>query len=65
VARNNFGFGKRQRELSKERKKEEKRQRKVDRQNADQRADATPKEPGDDSGAEGEGRPEVPRARSG
>jgi len=32
VARNHFGFEKRQRELSKERKKEEKRQRKEERQ---------------------------------
>ena len=36
MARNDFGFGKRQRELSKERKKEEKRQRKLDRQTAEQ-----------------------------
>jgi hypothetical protein len=36
VARNHFGFEKRQRELSKERKKEEKRQRKEERQNVDQ-----------------------------
>ncbi|HKU62210.1 MAG TPA: hypothetical protein VJQ44_13385 [Gemmatimonadales bacterium] len=36
MARNHFGFEKRQRELSKERKKAEKRQRKEDRQNADQ-----------------------------
>ena len=56
MARDNFGFGKRQRELSKARKKEEKAQRKVDRQNADQRADATSKEPGDDSEAESDTR---------
>ena len=57
VARNNFGFGKRQRELSKERKKEEKRQRKVDRQNADQGADASPEERSDDLEPEGDRRP--------
>jgi hypothetical protein len=40
VARNNYGFEKRQRELSKEKKKEEKRQRKMERKGADQDADA-------------------------
>jgi hypothetical protein len=44
VARNNFGFEKRQRELSKERKKEEKRQRKLDRRDADQVSEAAPQE---------------------
>jgi hypothetical protein len=39
MARSNYGFEKRQRELSKERKKEEKRQRKLDRKNADQVSD--------------------------
>ena len=47
MARNNYGFEKRQRELSKERKKEEKRQRKLDRKNADQISDAAPHEPGE------------------
>jgi hypothetical protein len=51
VARDNFGFGKRQRELSKERKKEEKRQRKADRQNTDQATDAAPQEQGEEPGA--------------
>jgi hypothetical protein len=46
VARDNFSFKKRQREMSKERKQEEKRQRKQERQNADQ-ADGA-QEPGDD-----------------
>jgi hypothetical protein len=49
VARNNFGFEKRQRELTKERKKEEKRQRKLERQNVDQPPDAEQAEPGEDS----------------
>ena len=53
VARNNFGFEKRQRELSKERKKEEKRQRKQDRQNVDQPEDA--QEPGNDAAAVDDG----------
>ena len=48
MARNDFGFGKRQRELSKERKKEEKRQRKLDRQNAEPGLDAAETE-GEDS----------------
>jgi hypothetical protein len=47
VARNNYGFEKRQRELIKERKKEEKRQRKQDRKNADQVSEAAPQEPGE------------------
>jgi hypothetical protein len=42
VARNNYGFEKRQRELSKERKKEEKRQRKLERRSADQASVAEP-----------------------
>ena len=33
MARNNYGFEKRQRELNKEKKKEEKRQRKLERRN--------------------------------
>lgn len=49
MARNNFGFEKRQRELSKERKKEETRQRKLERQNADQLPDAEREEQGEDS----------------
>ena len=49
VARNNFGFEKRQRELTKEKKKEEKRQRKLERQQADQGSDAEPREPGEDA----------------
>jgi hypothetical protein len=40
VARNNYGFEKRQRELSKEKKKEEKRQRKLERKNTDQASGA-------------------------
>jgi hypothetical protein len=40
VARNNYGFEKRQRELLKERKKEEKRQRKLERKNTDQASDS-------------------------
>jgi hypothetical protein len=47
VARNNYGFEKRQRELSKEKKKEEKRQRKLERKNADEASDAAPQEPGE------------------
>jgi hypothetical protein len=35
MARNNYGFERRQRELSKEKKKEEKRQRKLERQKAE------------------------------
>lgn len=57
VARNNFSFKKRQRELSKEQKQEEKRQRKQERQSADQADDA--QEPGDDSSVNDE-----PRATS-
>ena len=53
VARNNFGFEKRQRELSKERKKEEKRQRKLERQNAEQDAPAAPGSPEEDPEADG------------
>ena len=49
MARNNFGFEKRQRELTKEKKKEEKRQRKLERQQADQGSDAEPREPGEDA----------------
>jgi hypothetical protein len=51
VARNHYGFEKRQRELSKERKKEEKRQRKLDRKNTDQDSPAPTQEP--DEHAEG------------
>lgn len=57
MARNNFGFEKRQRELSKERKKEEKRQRKLDRRDADQVSDAAPQEPGENSESEGDRAP--------
>jgi hypothetical protein len=49
MARNNYGFEKRQRELIKERKKEEKRQRKLDRKNADEALDSAPEEPGGSS----------------
>ena len=49
VARNNYGFEKRQRELIKEKKKEEKRQRKLERKNADEVSDAAPQEPGENS----------------
>jgi len=58
VARNNFSFKKRQRELSKEQKQEEKRQRKQERQNAEEADDA--QAPGDDSGSVNDG----PRATS-
>ena len=58
VARNNFGFEKRQRELTKEKKKEEKRQRKQERLNADQADDG--QEPGDDPVSVNDG----PRATS-
>jgi hypothetical protein len=47
MARNNYGFEKRQRELIKERKKEEKRQRKLDRKNAEQVFDAETQDPSD------------------
>ena len=48
MARNNYGFEKRQRELIKERKKEEKRQRKLDRKNAGQVFDGEEtQDPGD------------------
>jgi hypothetical protein len=47
MARNNYGFEKRQRELIKERKKEEKRQRKLDRKNAGQEFDAATQDPGE------------------
>ena len=47
MARNTYGFEKRQRELIKERKKEEKRQRKLDRKNAGQDFDAATQDPGD------------------
>lgn len=49
MARNNYGFEKRQRELIKERKKEEKRQRKLDRRNADEVVDSATQEPGTSS----------------
>ncbi len=49
LASNNFGFEKRQRELTKEKKKEEKRLRKLERQQADQGSDAEPREPGEDA----------------
>jgi hypothetical protein len=49
MARNNYGFEKRQRELIKERKKEEKRQRKLDRRNADEALDSSAQEPGESS----------------
>jgi hypothetical protein len=47
VARSNYGFEKRQRELTKEKKKEEKRQRKLERKSADEVSDAAPQEPGE------------------
>jgi hypothetical protein len=48
IARNHYGFEKRQRELIKERKKEEKRQRKLDRRNADDQVlDSATEEPGE------------------
>jgi hypothetical protein len=46
MARNNYGFEKRQRELLKERKKEEKRQKKLERSNADQVLENATEEPG-------------------
>jgi hypothetical protein len=49
MARNNYGFEKRQRELLKERKKEEKRQKKLERSNAEQVVDSTTQEPGEGS----------------
>jgi len=49
MARNNYGFEKRQRELLKERKKEEKRQKKLERSNADQVVDSTTQELGEGS----------------
>jgi hypothetical protein len=49
MARNHYGFEKRQRELIKERKKEEKRQRKLDRRNEDQVLDSATEEPGESS----------------
>lgn len=52
MARNNFGFEKRQRELTKERKKEEKRQRRLDRQQPDQDSGAEPRE--SDEGSKGD-----------
>lgn len=52
MARNNYGFEKRQRELIKERKKEEKRQRKLDRKSTDPVSDAEPQEPGESSEAD-------------
>ena len=45
MARNKYGFEKRQRELNKERKKEEKRQRKLDRNVAEEGSDAAMSEP--------------------
>jgi hypothetical protein len=45
VARNKFGFEKRQRELNKERKKEEKRQRKLERKIADEGPDGATSAP--------------------
>jgi hypothetical protein len=54
MARNNYGFEKRQRELSKERKKEEKRQRKLDRRNADQVSESGTEEPGNGSESDSE-----------
>ena len=42
MARNNYGFEKRQRELSKEKKKEEKRQRKLERKSAEADEAGTP-----------------------
>ena len=47
MARSNYGFEKRQRELTKEKKKEEKRQRKLERKSADEVSDAAPQEPGE------------------
>jgi hypothetical protein len=49
MARNNYGFEKRQRELIKERKKEEKRQRKLERKSADDVADSATQQPGEGS----------------
>ena len=49
MARNNYGFEKRQRELLKERKKEEKRQKKLERSNADQVLETATEEPGESS----------------
>jgi hypothetical protein len=49
MARNNYGFEKRQRELIKERKKEEKRQRKLERKESDQVVDSTTQEHGEGS----------------
>ena len=49
MARNNYGFEKRQRELLKERKKEEKRQKKLERSNADQVLENAAEEPGESS----------------
>ncbi len=54
MARNNFGFEKRQRELTKEKKKEEKRQRKLERQQVDQGSDAESREPGEDAKGDAE-----------
>ena len=49
MARNNYGFEKRQRELLKERKKEEKRQRKLERKSSDQVLEDATDEPGESS----------------
>ena len=58
MARNNHGFEKRQRELSKERKKEQKRQRKLDRKTTEQAYDAAPQDPAENpEGARRTGQP--------
>jgi hypothetical protein len=49
MARNNYGFEKRQRELIKERKKEEKRQRKLERKSTDEVVDSATQQPGEGS----------------
>lgn len=54
MARNNYGFEKRQRELLKERKKEEKRQRKLERKDSGQDAEATD-QPGEEAAEDREG----------
>jgi hypothetical protein len=55
VARNNYGFEKRQRELNKEKKKEEKRQRKLERKVDEQGSDAEPQAPDENTLAEPNG----------
>ena len=65
MARNNYGFEKRQRELSKERKKAEKHQRKLDRGNAERDSEAAPAEPGVDPVDDREPQPETVTASPG